>query len=71
LIDVDRGLIYQEKGAFEIGIVSFDELLSAIQDNLIQDLITRMMLSELYILALEESRRMVCKNEGKGHSCFT
>lgn len=58
LIDVDRGLIYQEKGAFEIGIVTFDELLSAIQDNLIQDLITRMMLSELYILALEESNKM-------------
>lgn len=70
LIDTERGIIYQEKGKYEIGVVAFDEILSAIQDNFIQDLTTRMMLSELYILALEEAnnnnnpQNMMSGNEG-------
>ena len=40
----------------EFGDIPFDELLGAIQQGLIQDLPTRMLLSELYIMALEENR---------------
>jgi|SaaInlStandDraft_4_1057021.scaffolds.fasta_scaffold45990_2 hypothetical protein len=57
LIDNERGLIYQEKGKYEIGIVKFGEIVEGIQSNLIQDLKTRLILNELYVLALEESTK--------------
>ncbi len=57
MIDEDRGIIYQEAGKFEIGIVAFDEILGAIQENFIQDMTVRLMLSELYIMAMEEANK--------------
>ncbi len=56
-IDDVRGLMIQEIGQFEIGVVDFKEILGAIQENFIQDAITRLMLSELYILAVEEAHK--------------
>lgn len=57
LIDEERGIYYQEKGKFEIGVADFKDLISGIQSNIVQDLKTRMMLNELYLLAVEESAR--------------
>jgi len=57
LLDENRGIVYQEKGQYEIGVVEFDALLEAIQENFIQDITTRFMLSELYILAVEEANK--------------
>jgi len=56
LLDESRGILFQKEGEYEIGIVAFDELLEAIQKGFIQDVITRMMLSELYILAIDEAQ---------------
>jgi len=39
-----------------IGMVEFDELVEAIQSNYIQDSITRLLLSELYILMMENQQ---------------
>lgn len=66
MIDESRGIVYQEKGQYEIGAVEFDSLLEAIQENFIQDIITRFMLSELYILAVEEAN----KQGEEGNSMF-
>ena len=57
LIDEARGIVYQQRGEYEIGAVEFDSLLEAVQENFIQDLTTRFMLSELYILAVEEANK--------------
>ncbi len=63
-MDQKTGIISQVKGQYEIGLVPFDDILDAIQSNLIQDLKTRMILSELYIMALEESNKVVDNNPG-------
>lgn len=55
LIDEARGIFYQEKGKYEIGVTDFKDLIFAIQNNIIQDLKTRLVLNELYVLALEEN----------------
>lgn len=55
LLDTKKGIVSQMKGEYEVGIVPFDDILEAIQSNFIQDLKTRMILSELYIMALEEA----------------
>lgn len=66
LLDESRGIVYQEKGQYEIGAVEFDALLKAVQDNFIQDITIRFMLNELYILAVEEGNK-----QGKdGNSSF-
>jgi hypothetical protein len=57
LLDETRGIVYQEKGKYEIGAIEFDALLEAVQENFIQDITTRFMLSELYILAVEEANK--------------
>lgn len=54
-IDKNREIIVQKKGEYEIGTVKFGDLIEAINKNIIQDLKTRLVLNELYILALEES----------------
>lgn len=56
-LDKKRGIIYQEKGKFEIGAISFSDIMMGIKNNLIADLKTRFMLNELYILATEESQK--------------
>ena len=66
LLDETRGIVYQEKGKYEIGAVEFDALLEAVQENFIQDITTRFMLSELYILAVEEAN----KQGEEGNSMF-
>jgi len=57
LLDETRGIVKQVKGEYEIGVVNFDELLEAIHENYIQDIIVRFMLGELYILAMEEANK--------------
>jgi len=64
LLDEARGIISQAPGEYEIGIVGFDEILTAIQENFIQDTTTRLMLSELYILAMEEANNQEQNPEG-------
>ena len=66
LLDESRGIVYQEKGKYEIGAIEFDSLLEAVQENFIQDITTRFMLSELYILAVEEAN----KQGENGNSMF-
>ncbi len=56
-LDENRGIVFQKKGEFEIGAVEFDSLLEAIQENFMQDMTTRFMLSELYIMAVEEANK--------------
>lgn len=56
-LDSDKGLIKQVKDSYEIGAVNFKDLLATIQDNFINDILTRMMLSELYIYAVEASQQ--------------
>lgn len=56
-LDSSKGIIKQVKDSYEIGVVNFKDLLDTIKDNFIQDILTRMMLSELYIYAVEESRQ--------------
>ena len=34
MLDESRGIVYQEKGQYEIGAVEFDSLLEAVQENL-------------------------------------
>lgn len=55
MIDYGRGIIYQKKGEFEIGVSAFSDVIEAIENDLLEDMKTRLMLSELYILALQES----------------
>ena len=62
MIDEKRGIVYQEKGKFEIGVVPFSDVIEAIQQGLLEDMKTRLILSELYILALNESNKE--QNEG-------
>jgi len=57
LEDEASGIIYKEPGKFEIGIVEFDSIIEAIQENYIQDMLTRLLLNELYILAVEEANK--------------
>lgn len=61
LIDEARCIVKQVPNEYEIGIIPFDSMLGAIQDNFLQDITTRLMLSELYIMAMEEA-----KNQGAG-----
>jgi len=57
LIDEERGIYYQEKGKFEIGVLDFKDIIAGIHNNIVQDLKTRLLLNELYIMALEESAK--------------
>lgn len=57
LLSETNGIIYQKKGEYEVGAVSFDTILGAIQENFIQDAVTRLILSELYIMAVEEAQK--------------
>lgn len=57
VMDEERGIYYQEKGKFEIGVIDFKDIIEGIHANIVQDLKTRLMLNELYILALEESSK--------------
>ena len=61
-LDEKRQIIKQEPEKYEIGTVPFDALLAAIHDNFLQDITTRMMLSELYILAMEEANNQQYQN---------
>lgn len=65
-LDEGRGIVFQQKGEYEIGAIEFDALLEAVQENFIQDITTRFMLSELYIMAMEEANK---QGEG-GNSMF-
>lgn len=65
-LDASRGIIKQEPGKFEIGAIGFDSLLGAIQENFIQDITTRMILSELYIMAIEEAKKQEQNNDFSG-----
>lgn len=63
LLDENRGIVFQKKGEYEIGAIEFDALLEAVQENFIQDITTRFMLSELYIMAVEEANKQGENNE--------
>ena len=67
LIDEERGIYYQEKGKFEIGVTEFKDVIQGIQNEVIQDLKTRLILNELYILALEESSKNQNTNQMAGN----
>lgn len=54
MIDKKRGIVYQEKGKYEIGVIRFGDIMEGIAGGLLMDLKTRMIFSELYILALEQ-----------------
>jgi len=54
-IDEARCIVKQVPNEYEIGTIPFDEMLGTIQDNFLQDITTRLMLSELYIMAVEEA----------------
>lgn len=56
-LDKSRGIILQEKGKFEIGAVKFSDIISGINSNVFTDMKTRLILNELYILAVEESNK--------------
>jgi hypothetical protein len=56
-LDEKRCIIKQEAGKYEIGSIPFDAMLGAIHDNFLQDMTTRLMLSELYIMAVEEANQ--------------
>ena len=56
-LDKKRGIIHQEKGKYEIGAVKFAELIEGISGHIISDMKTRLILNELYILAIEESMK--------------
>lgn len=49
------GIFFQKEGEYEIGVSEFRALLPAIQHNAVTDLKTRILLNELYIMALEEA----------------
>ena len=57
LIDSERGIFHQEKGVYEIGVAEFRDIVEGIKNGIIQDMKTRLLLNELYILAIEESRQ--------------
>lgn len=48
--DERAGIIYQEIGSYEIGALKFNDILPAINAGLIQDLVTRLILNELYLV---------------------
>ena len=56
LINEEHGIFYQQIGEYEIGVADFKDLVEGIQKNVIQDLKTRLVLNELYVLALEEAQ---------------
>lgn len=70
LIDEERGIFFQKKGEYEIGVVEFKDIMEGIQNNIIQDIATRLLLNELYIMAVEEGQKnqdpntMMTGNEG-------
>ena len=64
-IDENRKIIVQKKGEYEVGTVAFGDLIKAINDNMIQDTKTRLILNELYILVLEERAN---QQEGDGQN---
>lgn len=67
-LDEKRQIIKQVKGEYEIGSIPFDQMLGAIQDNFLQDMTTRLMLSELYIMAMEEANQQA---QGMGSDQFS
>jgi len=56
-LDEKRKIIKQDPGNYEVGAIPFDAMLGAIHDNFLQDMTTRMMLSELYIMVIEEAQQ--------------
>lgn len=54
MLDKKRGIVYQEKGKYEIGAIRFSDIMEGIATLVITDLKTRLILNELYILALEQ-----------------
>jgi len=62
LIDEERGIYYQKKGEYEIGVAGFKDIIDGIQHNIIQDMKTKLLLNELYIMALEESSKSTNPN---------
>lgn len=56
-LDEKRKIIKQEAGKFEVGSIPFDAILDAIHENFLQDMTSRLMLSELYIMAMEEANK--------------
>lgn len=55
MLDKKRGIVYQEKGKFEIGVIKFSDVIQGIANQLIVDMKTRLILTELYILAIEQA----------------
>jgi len=49
-----------------LGAISFDELLGVIKENFVQDVGTRLILSELYIMAMEEATKSETSEEQFG-----
>ncbi len=64
LLDKKRGIVYQEKGKFEIGAIRFSDILEGINNQLIVDMKTRLILNELYIMAMEQNNRERQENIG-------
>lgn len=56
LLFKENGIYSQKPNEYEIGVVAFKDLLHGIQNNVITDLKTRMILDEFYILASEEAK---------------
>lgn len=63
-LDKQRGIIKQEKGKYEIGAVKFSEIVEGIQNQIVNDIKTRLILNELYILAIEEGNKSANNNNG-------
>jgi len=58
MVDKKRGIVRQEKGKYEIGAMKFSDIMEGIATRLVMDIKTRLILGELYILAMEQGNRM-------------
>ena len=58
-LDDPSGVIKQVKGEYEVGLMEFDDLLAAIHQNLVLDMKTRLIVSELYILVADEQAQQM------------
>jgi len=68
LLDTATGIFKQVPNEYEIGVVEFREIIGAIQENTVTDLKTRFILSELYLMALEESQLNAGQSIGSGQN---
>jgi len=66
-LDKQRGIVLQKKGEYEIGTMKFSDLVHAIRDRFVQDLKTKLILNELYILSVEESVKQMQNNQQGNH----